>query len=86
MRATFIFGKVLFLVSFSWPFLLSGETKGKTDKQSRAQCAQQTQGFTPFFHFRDIYSDRLFILMIHPPPLSKEEIPDPRTLQNSVKK
>ena len=51
MRATFIFGKVLSLVSFSWPFLLSGETEGKTDKQSRAQCAQQTQGLHLSFTF-----------------------------------
>ena len=65
----FIVGKVF----PCWPFLLYGEVKGKTDKQSRSQYAQQI-GFTPFFHFRDIYSDRLFVLIIHSPPLGKKEI------------
>ena len=59
MRATFIFGKVF----PCWPFLLSEVAKGKTDKQSRTQCAQQI-GFTPFFRFRDIYPDPLFVLII----------------------
>lgn len=65
----FIVGKVF----PCWPFLLYGEVKGKTDKQSRSQYAQQI-GFTPFFHFLDIYSDRLFVLIIHSPPLGKKEI------------
>ena len=81
MRATFIFGKVF----PCWPFLLSEVAKGKTDKQSRTQCAQQI-GFTPFFRFRDIYTDPLFVLIIHPPLLDKEENLYSRTINSSVKK
>ena len=81
MRATFIFGKVF----PCWPFLLSEVANGKTYKQSRTQCAQQI-GFTPFFRFRDIYPDPLFVLIIHPSLLDKEENLYSRTINSSVKK
>ena len=69
MRTTFFLLKGIPLLAF----LLYGEVKGKTDKQSRTQCAQQI-GLTPYFHFLDTYSDRLFVLIIHSPPLGKKEI------------
>ena len=82
MRATIIFGKV----SLVDPSFFPQKLRGKQINKAGPMCATNA-GFTPFFHFRGIYPDRLLVLIIHSPLPEKKKsfLHDFRTLKSLVK-